>query len=328
LTRSARMTKHYIGIDLGGTFIKAAVVTAEAEIVSRTQHETGADKGPDYVLDAIAEAGRDAVAKAALEMKDISAVGLGTPGLVLVDDGIVVTAPNVPWRDIPLRDEMAKRFGLPVVIENDANAAAMAEYWAGAGRGTHCMVILTLGTGIGGGIIIDGEIVHGAHGVAAELGHITIEAEGRLCGCGNHGCVEAYASANATARRFEEGIRAGAASSLAEKVNAGEEVTAREIHEAARAGDDYAKEVFRDTGRYLGIAMVNIMATIDPDKFVLAGGMAKAGEFFIDSVREEIDRRAYDYMAERTEVVFTELANDAGIIGAAGCALKIRETSP
>jgi len=323
------MTEYYLGIDLGGTFIKSAVMTAEAEIVGRGKVPTEAGKGVATLIAQTLAAARSAVEDGGLEMGDVRAVGLAAAGIVLVDEGIVVTSPNIPeWRDIPLRDLVSERMGLPVVIENDANAAAWGEYWKGAGRGVKSMVLLTLGTGIGGGIIVDGELLRGAHGAAAEPGHIAIEVEGgRRCGCGNYGCLETLASAPGTVNRFVEGIRAGAECRLSARVLAGEEVTSEEIYECALAGDAYCRRVIRDTGRYLGVGIGILMVTLDMERVVLMGGLAAAGRMLLDGIREEIPRRMYKYMAERLDVVFAELGNDAGVIGAVGCALKRLGTS-
>ena len=323
------MTEYYLGIDLGGTFIKSAVMTREAEIVGRGKVPTEPGKGVEALIARTVAAAGAAVEDAAVKMDGIRAIGLAAAGIVLVDEGIVVTSPNIPeWRDVPLRNLLARRTGLPVVIENDANAAAWGEYWLGAGRDIESMVMLTLGTGIGGGIIVDGELLRGAHGAGAELGHIAIELEGgRRCGCGNTGCLETLASANGTVRRLVDGIRAGAECRLSERVLAGEEVTSKEIYECAVAGDAYCRGIIHETGRYLGVGIGILMVTLDMEKVVLAGGLAAAGTMLLDGIREEFPRRMYPYMAERLEVVFAELGNDAGVIGAVGCALKRLGTS-
>ena len=322
------MTQYYLGIDLGGTFVKTAVLTDGAEILGRTSRETGASSGRDNVLNSMTEAAREAVSGAGLKMADIKAVGLGTPGIVLHATGVVVTAPNLPgWENLPLRDEMSRRLGRPVVIENDANAAAWGEFWVGAGKGLNSMAMLTLGTGIGGGIIINGEVLHGAHDVAAELGHMTIDMNGPRCGCGNYGCLEAFAAAPATVRRFVEGIKGGQKSPLSQRVARGEAITTKDIYEDAVAGCEYSRKTIHDTGRYLGVGISIIMLSIDAEMVVLTGGLAKAGQMLLDGVWQEYTKRTYEYLAKRTKIVFAKLANDAGVIGAAGCALKTHATS-
>jgi glucokinase len=217
---------------------------------------------------------------------------------------------------------VSERFSKPCVLENDANAAAWGEKWAGAGREAGSLVMLTLGTGVGGGIVIDNKLWRGANNVAAEIGHMVIQTDGPQCNCGNRGCVEVYASATGMVRRFKELLKTGIPSLL--KVS--DEITAKMINDAALQGDKASLDVINETGRYLGIALVNIMHVLNPEMIVLAGGMIGSGELLMNPIRQVTTQRAFEASYKDTKIVFSQLGNDAGIIGAAGCLLKELET--
>ena len=246
--------------------------------------------------------------------------------MIDLKNGVVLICPNIPCvvgvclpRAV---GEAIGREGLSVVLENDANAAAYGEAWAGAGRDVDTLILMTLGTGIGGGIVLDGHIWHGAHGFAGELGHVTIEVDGEACPCGNRGCVERYASAAAMERRFREAVESGKPSTLADTIRDRGIATGREISEAAMAGDAAAREIIEETGRYLGVAATNVAHIFDPDMVVFAGGLTGAGDLLLDAIRREARSRMFEACRERVEIAFAELGNDAGLIGAAGWALK------
>lgn len=323
----------YIGVDLGGTNIKAGVVDASLAgqaggVLAKDSTETQADSGPRVVIQRVCQIVDAVRQKGSLSWEEIGGIGVGSPGTLDHKKGIIFYPPNLPgWHNVPLRDEVARSLPVGVIVENDANAAAWGEYWAGAGREVHSMVMLTLGTGIGGGIILEGKLVRGAHDSAAELGHTIIVRDGVECGCGSRGCLEAYASATAVVRRFKEAVSAGRATSLCEDVKEEKEITSKMIYEAAVAGDELAREVMEETGRYLGTGIVSIMNTVNPERVVLSGGMIHAGDMIMRPLKETVKELAFPIPAEKTEIVFAALGEDAGFIGAAGLAMERLKTT-
>jgi len=318
----------YVGIDLGGTNIKLAVVTGEARVVGNMSMETEAWGGPEVVIDRMIEGARRIVDEVSAPWEQIRAVGIGSPGFLNWETGVIIHPPNLPgWRDVPLRKRLSEALKKPVALENDANAAAWGEYWAGAGKGARSLVMFTLGTGIGGGIILDDEILRGFQDLAGELGHITIDPDGPVCSCGQQGCLESFASATGTVRRFRDAVQRGEKSALAEQVLAGKQVTGRQMYEAALAGDELSRRTLGETGRYMGIGISSMVMTINPEVFVLAGGLSKAGEILMGPLREELDGRMPEHVKGKMNVRFAKLGELAGAIGAAGCALHTCATS-
>ncbi len=323
------MATYVVGVDLGGTNIKAGVCDERAQVLTKLSITTEGQRGPEGVMDRIAEATHLGIEQAGLRLADVQAVGVGAPGTIDFDAGVVATAPNLPgWDDVHLRAGVAERLGLTTVIENDANAAAFGEYWTGAGAQADPMVLLTLGTGVGGGIVVGGELLHGASGAAAELGHTIIHFGGRRCACGNRGCLEAYASATALVARFREAVEQGAESVLAEPARSGGEVTSEGIYQAALAGDELSRRMMEETGVLLGYGIVSIVHALNPQRVVLSGGMIGAGEMLMEPVRRTIAEMAFPLSQRPLQVVFATLGGDAGFIGAAGCALQSSATSP
>jgi len=313
---------------LGGTTIKTAVVDGTGRIVHWTGVETGAAEGPEAVIGRICTSVRQVLEESKITTRDIRGIGLGTPGPLDTRTGVVLDAVNLPrWKNVPLVEIISKETGVAATLDNDANAAAWGEYWAGAGKEVRSMVMLTLGTGIGGGVVIEDRLLRGATDTAAELGHTTINFDGPLCNCGNHGCVEAYASSPNTVRRFKEALAAGSDSSLRDRVQQGEEITTKLMHEEALKGDALCRQTLEDTGRYLGIGITNFIHTVDPERVVLSGGMIAAGDMIMAPLREEMKKRTFPVPAERVQVVWATLGDFAGVIGAAGCLLSRLETS-
>jgi glucokinase len=312
---------YYLGIDLGGTNIKSGVVDDGGHPISSISLPTEADKGPLVGLANLAEAGRRAVAASGLGWDAIAGVGLGSPGTMDIRAGKLLDPPNLPgWTNLPIRDLLAIELGKQTVLQNDANAAAYGEYWAGAGRKTQSLVLFTLGTGIGCGIVESGKIIEGQHSHGAECGHIVIQMEGgRLCPCGKRGHLEAYASATALVKRAIEAIETEPNSSLA-RVQAEGELTSRLINEAAEAGDALAIRLMRETARYLAFGAVNLMHTIDPDIVLFSGGMIAAGHKFLNQIQSDVNELAFPTPAQKTVIAYAELGADAGFIGAAGWA--------
>jgi glucokinase len=257
--------------------------------------------------------------------EEIAGVGIGSPGPQDRRTGTVINTPNLGWRNFPLRDLISNAVHLPATLDNDANCATYGEWWLGAGRGTRTLVGLTLGTGIGGGIVLNGEIYHGCSDVAGEIGHMTIDSNGRRCKCGNYGCLEQYASGPAIAVRAVEGIEAGAESVLVEMVKGRlDDITAATVYEATVEGDAYAMEVMKDTAKFLGAGVASIINILNPEMVVIAGGVTRAGDTLFEPLRAEVRRRAFKSAQECCRIVSAELPGTAGLVGAA--AVFKRET--
>lgn len=322
------MNEYYVGIDLGGTNIKAGVVDGKAKVMSQVSIPTEGGKGRAQVLQNICKATELAIQKSGVPVDAIRALGIGSPGVLDLDRGVVVFAPNLPdWKEVPLVKILEDRFKKPAALENDANAAAWGEFWAGAGRSVKSMVMLTLGTGVGGGIIIDGQLLHGHKAAAAELGHISIDYRGRKCACGSVGCIEAYASADSVVRRFVEAVQAGQKTVLAERVKQGKPVTTKMIFQAALDGDEFCRRAIEEAGELLGVAIASIVHTLNPQLVVISGGMSNAGEMLMKPLKRIVWARSWARALEDFEIQFATLGEDAGFVGAAGCALNKFATS-
>lgn len=309
-----------IGIDVGGTKVAAGVVDGHGVIHSMVRRNTPSDD-PSKTEDVIADVVRELAAA-----HDVRAIGIGAAGFVAADRSTVLFAPNLAWRNEPLGTAVEAKCGLPTVVENDANAAAWGEARFGAGRTGHSVVVLTVGTGIGGGIVMDGALHRGRFGVAAEFGHMSVEPRGRRCGCGNRGCWERYASGRALVREAQEiaSVSPAFAAGLLERAGGRPEaITGPHITEAARDGDVAALECFRVVGTWLGHGMADLAAVFDPDLFIIGGGVCEAGDLLRAPAAEELEQRltgrAYRPLAE---VRLAELGANAGIVGAADLARR------
>jgi glucokinase len=250
-------------------------------------------------------------------------VGIGSPGPLNTKTGVVLLTPNLGWTNMPLRDRVSEGLGLPATLDNDANCAIYGEWWRGAARGAKYVIGLTLGTGIGGGIVIDGEIYHGVTDVAGEFGHVTIDANGRRCKCGNYGCIEAYASGPAIAERAVEGIESGVETSLAQYVQGDlSKLTAQIVYEASNDGDEWALEVVRETASLLGAAVASFLNIFNPEVVVICGGVTQAGDRLFHPLRSEVKRRAFKPAWEACRIVPGTLPGTAGVFGAAAVFLQ------
>lgn len=312
---------YFLGVDLGGTNIKSGVVDDDGRPLSSASRPTEAERGPMAGLDNLVDAAERAVKAAGVGWDAILGVGLGSPGTMDIQNGLLLDPPNLPgWTNWPIRVRLAERLKKRTVLQNDANAAAYGEYWAGAGRGVQSLVLFTLGTGIGCGIVEGGRIVEGRHSHGAECGHIIIQMEnGRECSCGQRGHLEAYASATALVKRATEALAGDKTSALVKILRDGK-LSARTIDEAADAGDALAKTLMADTARYLAVGATCLMHTIDPDVVLFGGGMIAAGSHLLDGIRAHIKQIAFPTPARETRIDFASLGGDAGFIGAAGCA--------
>jgi glucokinase len=316
--------KLFIGVDLGGTNIKTGCFDAEVKLLASTSAPTQADFGPEYVVDKIIETISQAVEQSGASMDQVQGIGIGAPGPSDLAKGIIVAAPNLPmFRNVPLRKMIIERTGKPTVLENDANAACYGEYVIGAGRGADDIIFLTLGTGIGGGIVTNGQLIHGYGDNAAELGHMIIEMDGRLCGCGQKGCVEAYASANSTVKRAVEAIEAGRTSTLAAIYRDKGKITAKDIYEQLAAGDALAKEITEGTAKALGILCVSLLHVTGPRRIVFAGGMIAAGDLLLSRIRHYFCQYIWPLKPESLEICFATLGEQAGMVGSAALARTI-----
>jgi glucokinase len=324
------LERYFVGLDVGGTTMKCAVVDDAGRPLSKPAVlDTLPERGQEAGLETMCESIRQAVAAAKLTLQDITAIGVATPGLMDIAAGLILDPPNLkPWRNVPVRDHIQSVFQKTTAFQNDANAAAYGEYWVGAGRGTKSLVMITLGTGVGGGIIVDDRIIEGHSSHGGELGHMRIDMPetGRLCGCGRRGCLEAYSSATSIVQRAREAMAADRTPSrLREKLRDedGPALTAREVFEVAATGDELASKIVDDSAYYLALGCTNVLATVDPQMIVIGGGVAAAGDFFMAKIREYVGRFGLSYPAGRVTITAAMLGSDAGFIGAAGCARQI-----
>lgn len=320
-TTTARQ-RFIIGVDLGGTNIVVGAISRDGDrqIGMRsqpTQSELGVESVVDRIAEMVEEVIAEVIATAGAKRDDVLGVGIGAPGPLDRERGVVVVAPNLGWRQYPLRDAVSERLGLPATLDNDANCATLGEWWQGAARGARHVVGLTIGTGIGGGIIIDGKLHHGASDVAGEIGHTTIDLTGRYCRCGNYGCLEAYASGPAIAQRAREALERDEVSALHRIVEGDlSRLTAATVYEAAKSGDALARELVRDTATFLGAGIANLLNVFNPDVVVIAGGVTQAGEPLFDPLRAEVRRRAFRPAVDACRIVPGELPGTAGVVGA------------
>jgi glucokinase len=317
-----------LGIDLGGTKILTAVADAEGKMLSRDHSITPAKEGQEAVVDSILESIGRALKQAGMAATGLAAIGIGAPGLSNPETGILFTSPNLPgWKDVPLRDIIQRELGTKAFLINDANAAAVGELYFGAGRGARNFIYITVSTGIGGGIIIDGRLYTGSHGTAGELGHMTIDDEGPPCNCGNRGCWETLASGTALAREARRSIQDGAATSILEYAGGDpERINAEVIHEAAQAGDRLATELIARTAYYLGVGLANLINIFNPELIVIGGGLANMGDRLLKPAYDEAGRRAFPPSFREVRFARAELGRNSGVLGAAAFALeKMRE---
>lgn len=319
-----------VGVDIGGTNVVVGLVpvaggTPRALRVRSTRSLGTPDDVIGHLARLVEEVVGDGLAEVGGHRDDVIGVGIGSPGPLDLEAGVVLDAFNLGWKDFALRDRVAEAVGLPASLDNDANCATWGEYWQGAGKDVRNLVGVTLGTGIGGGVILGGRLVHGASASAGELGHMTIDFSGRRCKCGNYGCLEAYASGPNIAARAREGIEAGAESILLEMVGGDlERLTALTVYEAILQGDAYAGEVMVETAKLLGAGIANIVNILNPDAVVIVGGVTRAGDYLFAPLRSEVRRRAFKSAERVCRIVPGALPETAGVIGAAGLFLRSR----
>ncbi len=311
-----------VGVDLGGTNIAAGAMPTDGtrEIAMRIG-PTRADEGSAAVVDRIVRMVEDVIeqtrAETGAERSDFLGVGIGSPGPLDRAKGIIIITPNLGWKNFPLRDEIGTRVKLPASLDNDANCATFGEWWCGAAKGGRNVIGMTIGTGIGGGLILDGKLYHGSSDAAGEIGHTTIDSTGRRCKCGNYGCLEAYASGPAIAERAREQLQVDGDSILHAIVDGDiARITAQTVFEASKRGDPIAIEVVRDTAHFIGVGIANLINVFNPDTVVIAGGVTQAGDQLFDPMRAEVRRRAFKSAVDACRIVPGALPLSAGVVGA------------
>jgi glucokinase len=291
------MANFSIGVDLGGTNLRIAAVEEQGRLIEKVTLGTKVALGRDHVINDMC----DAIVRMTQKYNgtgNLVGTGIGVPGIIDMETGMVRESPNLPgWSDYPVHSEIERRLGTRVILENDANAAGLGEKWLGAGKHVPDMAILTLGTGVGGGLVLGGRVWHGMNGMAGEFGHSTVEPDGARCGCGNNGCLEAYASATAVVRMAKEAIFDGSAPGLERAANSDPEFSAKAVYNLAIQGDEAARKIFRRVGRALGIALSNMVNGLNLPMYVVGGGVSSAWEAFAPSIFEELRRRCMVYAA-------------------------------
>ena len=307
----------YIGIDLGGTTIKIGAVSEEGQIIVQTERPTGADRPFEDVIRDMADGIKELQGTNSV-CTSIAAIGVGVPGGVNNETGHVYNCNNLGWLDVPFRDEMAKYFDCPILLDNDANVAALAENTAGVSKGCSSSVLITLGTGVGSGIVIDGKIFSGVHGVAGEIGHMTLVPDGIPCTCGRRGCVERYCSATSLIEAGRTACLRYADNAIARKVSGNlDKITAKIVIDAAKEGDLQAKRIVEDYAKKLANVIENTIVFLDPEMIVLGGGVSRAGDYLLDMVKSYLPTHELGQKLSEPKIALASLGNDAGIIGAA-----------
>ncbi len=311
------MAKSRIGIDVGGTNVKIALVDDKGKIIYSNSVPTRAEMGYEYTVSNIKHAIHDLLYETKLSTKDIEGIGFGFPGQVDYKAGIVRNAPNIPgWVDVPIATLIEDEFRVPTRVDNDVRCAALGELNYGAGRGCENLICITVGTGIGSGLIVNGKLVRGASNAAGEIGHIKMQMHGGpICGCGDTGCLEAFASGPSIVALAEEYIKGGKSTKFREMANGGQ-ITPYIVSQAALNGDPVAQRIFSIMGEYIGIGMASVVNLLNPEKIIVGGGVADAGDLLLKPLTETLKSRAMKIAGSAVKVVHAELGNSAGVIGA------------
>jgi len=311
------MQDRFLAVDLGGTRLRVAVTDEGFRLSGRQEEATALPEGPEGVVRQIGRMVDRALTDSGVAQARIRGVAVGSPGPLDAKLGVIHGAPNLTgWTKVPLKRMLEERLGLPVAVVNDANAAALAEHHLGAGRGTRDFVYLTISTGIGGGVIVNGQLLEGVSGTAGELGHTTIDRHGPVCKCGNIGCLEALASGTAIGERFQQGLQGGRRSSASTWLG-GEAASAADVARAAQEGDSFALEVLTDASEALGFGVLNCIHTFNPEVIALGGGVTRAGPLLFDPMMRIVERYAFPVPRDDVRIVPAELGDDVGLAGAA-----------
>lgn len=308
--------KVYVGVDLGGTTIKVGLCDINGKLLHTYEGPTGTEHGADVVLENIASYVRKLVSDTSYDWEQVAGIGAGIAGFMDIPEGFIKLSPNLGWRDVPVKKILEEKLGKPVKIDNDANVAALGEAWGGAGAGIPNLVCYTLGTGVGGGIIIRGKIYQGFKGMAGELGHMRLvpDLEAIQCGCGMMGCLETVSSATGIIRMAKEAVERGEHTSLALV----EGIMAKDVFDAAKSGDEVALRIVNRAASYLGKSMAMVSVILNPQRYIIGGGVSKAGDILFDAIRQYYHEYAQESAREGVDIVPATLGNDAGVVGAAG----------
>lgn len=304
---------HVLAADIGGTNTRMAVVNENGDIHTLLKKSTHCKEGRDEMISFIVSFARETIEKSRLPIEEICGMGIGFPGPLNVETGTIFNPPNLNgWDSVPLRDILEKELRVPVAIENDANAAALGEWWKGVGSGTGSLFCITLGTGVGGGIILDGKVWHGVSSIAGEIGHTTVIRDGIQCACGNIGCLEAYACSGGILKRVNDALlEEGGKGGLEPLTNL------KQVDQMIMQGNEIVLNVIRETGLILGIAIANIANLINPEMIVLFGGVTNLGEHLVEPLKEEVKRRAFKKATESLRIELSQLGDNSGVLGAA-----------
>lgn len=315
------MNNIYIGVDIGGTTIKVGICDEQGNLLHTCEGPTDADQGPDTVLERIAEYAKKIVEQSSYEWEQVGGIGIGIAGFMDIPEGFVKLSPNFPgFRNVPVKKTLEAKLGKLVKIDNDANVAALGEAWGGAGRGIDHVVAYTLGTGVGGGIIIGGKIHQGATGMAGELGHMAVvpDIEAITCGCGKIGCLETVSSATGIVRMANDAVERGETTSLCLL----EKIEAKDVFDAAKTGDETSLRIINRAAYYLGRSMATVSVVVNPKRYILGGGVSKAGDILFEPIREIYRKYTPEVAQEGVDIVPATLGNNAGVVGAAGLILR------
>ena len=311
------MEKYVFGVDIGGTTVKIGLFSVEGELLDKWEITTRTDDGGAYILSDIAKSIDEKLEEKGIAKDEVKGIGMGVPGPVR-EDGTVIKCVNLGWGIFNAAEELSSLTGLPVKAGNDANMAALGEYWQGGGKDYNNVVMVTLGTGVGGGIILNGKLIAGVNGAGGEIGHMTIDLdESDVCNCGKKGCLEQYASATGIVRLANRALQA---SDKPSKLREVKYISAKEIFDAAKNGDNLALDLVEEHGRRLGYALANIACVIDPEVFVIGGGVSRAGDILLDATKKYFQEFAF-HACKTTQFELARLGNDAGMYGGAASAL-------
>ncbi|MCR6110454.1 ROK family glucokinase [Bacillus sp. A301a_S52] len=309
----------YTGIDIGGTTVKLAFITEEGEIIDKWEIPTNRTEKGRYITADIAQTVQEKAIELKIDDKRLKAAGVGAPGYIDVENGVIIEAINLGWKDYHIQSELGDLLNIPIVVDNDANLAAAGEKWKGAGEGAEDLVAVTLGTGVGGGIIAGGKIIHGRSGLAGEIGHVTSVKEGGApCNCGKRGCLETVASATGISRLGMKAIQESQEDEgyLQRQLLAAGIITAKDVFDGAKKEDETALQVVKSSADHLGFALANLANSLNPQTIVIGGGVSKAGRFLLDFINVSFKKYAIPLVARETEINIATLGNDAGVIGA------------
>jgi len=314
----SKMEKMIVGVDLGGTSIKLALLTNDGQFIEKWEVPTDKSDQGIHIPKTITIAIEDKLKEMNKTKDDVAGIGIGAPGSVRLEDGLIFAAVNLGWVNFPLKSVLEKESGIPVIVDNDANIAAVGEMWKGAGNGAKDVVMITLGTGVGGGVIVNGQVAHGISGAAGEIGHITVQTEnGVLCNCGKTGCLETISSATGIVRIANETLQSTTKDTILKKKFTENAISTKDVFDAFKDGDEVATDIVNHVMKYLALVLAGVGNTLNPENIIIGGGVSNAGELLLKPLRKYFDEYAFTTVRESTKLSIAQLGNDAGAIGAA-----------